>query len=617
MKKLNWEFAPTGGGPDDGINNPLIQPFVGDYYYYLAREIIQNSIDAVRDNKEKAKVEFKLEHLESKKFPDRKELLNIYQECKKYDGNSIDEDAQTFLDEAIDVLSADKIPVLRCSDYNTQGLTGGDQEKQKSWYKLVKSRGSSSKQAGEGGSFGIGKGAPFAASNLRVVFYSTKNLGGEYIFQGIAEIVSFEKNNKVRRGSGSFGNKSYSSIREKEQIPKVFRRDKIGLDVYIAGFKLSSNWKVQLAKSVLRNFWYAVYKEELEVSIGHIQINKDNLEKLLSDLFHDESPKGEKEPRGNPLYYYKSIKLGQKFEDKLENLGHVEFHFYEMDKKLNYVAMLRKPHMTVYSRLYHFPAPYAGVFICEGNVGNKFLRKMEPPAHDKWDPERDKEAGKKIARELHNWVRDCLKSMQKKKSSGTLSIPKLHKYLPFDDGDSSGTGNGQTQYSGEEGEEETSKLIQKEEEYDEESIVSPYQVSVLNEPATGMGKKGSVKREGDGKVDDETVKAPGGGKGKNKAITSEELTSRSFVIDQDKNHMTYKVILKSKKELSCNIAIKAVGDEGDEKITLSNAKDQFGKPLVTKSNQVKDIQLKKGTKNLTVSIKSNIKFALRLQAYEV
>ena len=49
-KELNWHFVSTGGGDKDGLNNSKVEYFSGDYNYYLARETIQNSIDA-RKNK--------------------------------------------------------------------------------------------------------------------------------------------------------------------------------------------------------------------------------------------------------------------------------------------------------------------------------------------------------------------------------------------------------------------------------------------------------------------------------------------------------------------------------------------------------------------------------------
>jgi hypothetical protein len=179
-----------------------------------------------------------------------------------------------------------------------------------SWFNLVKSRGASSKFLGEGGSFGIGKGAPFAASDLRTLFYFSKNRQALPIFQGIAELVSFKKENEIKRGNGSYGIDGYSSIRKFDDIPRRFSRkaeESSGVDIYIMGFKKSDNWKDELAKSVLRNFWYALYKKELIVDIGEIKIDKNSLERLLIKYFVSEKVKDDIEPTGNPLFYYNAV----------------------------------------------------------------------------------------------------------------------------------------------------------------------------------------------------------------------------------------------------------------------------------------------------------------------
>jgi len=252
LKEPKWEFASTGGSPDDGIHNSMIEHFAGNYNYHLAREIIQNSLDAkIEGSKEPVVVEFKLEFLGAERFPGYNELNDILDKCKSY---WIDEDTHKFVDGAKICLKQKRIPFLKISDFNTRGLSGGDYQKDGTWYKLVKSRGSSSKNSGEGGSFGIGKGAPFASSDLRVVFYSTKNHQAFSIFQGIAELVSFENDGDVKRGVGSFGDGQHS-LRGQDKIPENFWRNTVGTDIYIAGYKNNNGWENDLIKSVLRNFW--------------------------------------------------------------------------------------------------------------------------------------------------------------------------------------------------------------------------------------------------------------------------------------------------------------------------------------------------------------------------
>lgn len=60
--------------------------------------------------------------------------------------------------------------MLRISDFNTSGLTGSRAEVNTDWTNLTKSSGVSDKKGTSGGSFGIGKFAPFACSDFSTVF---------------------------------------------------------------------------------------------------------------------------------------------------------------------------------------------------------------------------------------------------------------------------------------------------------------------------------------------------------------------------------------------------------------------------------------------------------------
>ena len=64
-------------------------------------------------------------------------------------------------------------------------------EKGTNWSRLVKENGSSNKGQSSGGSFGIGKSATFACSDLRTVFYSSLDVKGLRSNFGVAKLVSF------------------------------------------------------------------------------------------------------------------------------------------------------------------------------------------------------------------------------------------------------------------------------------------------------------------------------------------------------------------------------------------------------------------------------------------
>ena len=90
-----------------------------------------------------------------------------------------------FFKHILEAMRKRGISCLRISDFNTTGLTGSHEEYNSPWCNLTKSSGASDKSGGAGGSFGIGKFAPYACSVLRTVFYSTSDTEGICAAQGV------------------------------------------------------------------------------------------------------------------------------------------------------------------------------------------------------------------------------------------------------------------------------------------------------------------------------------------------------------------------------------------------------------------------------------------------
>ena len=154
---LVWHFPITDGGDDDGINDAGVEQFNGNKERSIARECIQNSLDARKDYAKPVRVEFNAFQIDKYTIPGYEQLAEIVQKAKEYSKG--DEMAEAFYNKAISCLKAQKINVLKISDYNTIGLSGGDSKKDNpgGWYALVRSNGSSYKAIDSGGSFGIGK----------------------------------------------------------------------------------------------------------------------------------------------------------------------------------------------------------------------------------------------------------------------------------------------------------------------------------------------------------------------------------------------------------------------------------------------------------------------------
>lgn len=616
MQNLMWEFASTGGGREDGISNPLIEHFKGNTNYHLAREIIQNSLDARLDDKVPVTVTFGVEQFSKDRFPGKDQFENILEQAMDYWKD--DSKAIRFLSDALVVLRSESISVMKVSDYNTTGLWGDDENKKAPWYNLVKSRGASSKLAGEGGYFGIGKGAPFASSELRTVFYSTKSQkDSKSRFIGIAEIVSFRDGEDIKSGNGSYGYPKQKTVMDPVKMPDDgFWRREFGLDLYITGYNTKNNWKDSLILSVLRNFWYAIYNGDLLVSVDDVELTSSNLETYLNKYFLSEPFRDYIEPIGNPHSYYQAVNKGKVFEETLPHLGDVKLYFKPIEEPLNHIAMIRGSHMIIYSKRFQFPAPFAGVFVCDDPKGNEELRLMEPPAHDKWDPDRNEENGDVIMEELINWIRKCLREQKEVRKSEILEIPDLYKYLPFEE-DIDDEGSGGRSYTDKEGEEETSKLIQRNEVFKQSVKVEPYSVSVINKPASGLGGMGIVLRDGKRKTR-KGPKAPGVGEGINRALKPDELRVRTYCTSRRGHEQEYTAIFRSEISGKCDIKVWAIGESSSDKIRILDVVDKRGYNYHISNNCIHKFNLEK-EKEIIIEIKleSRIRCSLNIVGYEL
>ena len=158
-----WNFACGDGVTVRGLNNGDIDGFKGSPIRSLAREICQNSLDALpkalkalRDEG-KSVPPVKIEFAEFEgTVPQKNELLESLENMLAYWKMRQKQDMKVveFLNLAIKCIKKGKIPYLRISDFNTTGLCGiagvGTP-----WDNLITSVGASDKPSDAGGSKGI------------------------------------------------------------------------------------------------------------------------------------------------------------------------------------------------------------------------------------------------------------------------------------------------------------------------------------------------------------------------------------------------------------------------------------------------------------------------------
>lgn len=286
-----WRFPSNDYGEKKGINDSGIATFRGTPLKSLAREICQNSLDAARAKT--VRIEFNAFDIAPELLPGSDVLKDVFERCATFWSDQKAVTTKNFFANAIDKISADRIHMLRISDFNTSGLTGSKAEVNTDWTNLTKSSGVSDKKGAAGGSYGIGKFAPFACSDFSTVFYSTYDEEGIQASQGVSRLVTFRReDDQTTQGVGYYGEERNTPAFEPLYLdPGFTRTDKqYGTDIYIAGYKHMAEedgWEKSIIISILDSFLGAIWNEKLVAIVGGIEISKNTLEDLI-ETYRDE-----------------------------------------------------------------------------------------------------------------------------------------------------------------------------------------------------------------------------------------------------------------------------------------------------------------------------------------
>ncbi len=388
---IGWNFPSNNYGTLNGIGEAGIETFKGNPYRSLAREICQNSLDARRNEKDPVLIEFACTQRKPSELPDFIDLQEAISSCLSFWRKQENKKTVDFFENALTVAKQEQIAVLRISDFCTTGLIGSDQDYNTPWQNLVKASGVSDKGAGSGGSFGIGKSAPFACSDLRTVFYATKDMNGLEASQGIARLVSYPQKShiwkkdtdKITTGIGYYGEKEKNrAIQDCRSLDASFQRTDIGTDVFIVGFTNKKDWEKEVIAAVLDDFLLSIFYGLLEVKVEQTFITKDTLSDRIEE-YKDIVPMA--------YNYYQTLVSPNAtvMNEVFEDLGDIELHILIQNDLHRRVFMGRSNGMKVFDQK-NFPSAiqFAGVCILKSEAINSYFREMENPQHNAWEPER-------------------------------------------------------------------------------------------------------------------------------------------------------------------------------------------------------------------------------------
>ena len=429
---MKWFFPQNSTGTLNGLNHPGIEIFLGTPYKSLAREICQNSLDAAA-NDNPVYVEFQRRAVATSDIPDIDGLRKAFTQSMKFWKSEKVKitPAVDFFDEALCRANKQEIDILIVRDFYTRGLTGSQKPYNSAWSNLIKSSGVSDKMPTDGGSFGIGKYAPFACSFFRTVLYSTLDEESVMAGQGVIRLPSYENEKDVLcDGIGYFGVEC-NPLLEQLLIGGVKKRmaGAMGTDITILGFKCSGDWESEIIISVIDSFLDAIFRNKLRVKVQDVDINKDTLGSLIEKFkgrfsgswFADEYywilTSGEtkwftKEFFGEP----EAVKLGLQIREGLHRR----------------VAMVRKTGMKIMDRgRISGIIPFAGVMRIEGTEINRKLRLLENPQHDRWEHERGENPAqaKNLLKEISRLITSSLDELKGQETEESVD-PGVGDYLP-------------------------------------------------------------------------------------------------------------------------------------------------------------------------------------------
>lgn len=436
MGKVCWDFPLLGTGNQSGNNIAAITMFKGTGIMDgLAREVCQNSLDAKDkelSTETPVKVKFELVEIRRDDFPmfeGYKEALEssiTYWQTSPLSTPKIME----FLNNVRTALDQETIPMLVMSDYNTVGLNGvnAKDDEKSFWDLLVNTEGISIKQDdNSAGSFGIGKNAPFAYSALNLVFYNTLAKDGGIAFEGVARLVTTQREyNGSMRKTQPIGKYLYleDEYTGRPILPSddcslaqidAFNRTETGTDVAVVGFKKNDydDWEDKTAVAIIKNFILSIINGKLEVTIKSpgalYEIRKDTIEDLLYRTFtNDPQLKYTKQ-------IFETITKTTPRKVKISEKEDLSIYVRYDDGYSQSLSRFRSTGMLINTTT-NDVLPHFSVVIVVNDVGeldlSKTLREAEPPQHTEWK-------AKNITdnRELHNkaarFIRNIAKEIQK------------------------------------------------------------------------------------------------------------------------------------------------------------------------------------------------------------
>lgn len=458
MSKIGLEFLENTGDDSEGLNEPGIEFFKDRPFAAVARETGQNSRDARLAADKPVRITFDVISVKASDFPSIDEYRAAASICLKKADRPNNEKEKGFFEQAVQVLAADTIKVLKIADYNTKGAAGPCEEG-RPFHTLAKTDGSSTKEdISSGGSYGIGKNAVFALSDIHTAFFSTQyvNENGESYFLCMGKtlfISHVDRTGKPRRRKGYWGKlPGYMPLENPKEIPAWMLREARGTSIFSVCMRQNkADWRYEMAAAIIINFFCAIEQQEMEFEIdnGSIKINRNTLQSLFRDSKVIEAVK--QLNASEPFEVAKNLHaclIDEKTivtELDVPGLGKVRMRVLLRDG-LNYTIGIIRNGMYITNNLSHFNEPFknfplyrdfSAIIEPVGKIEGEWFKRLEGPRHDDLSAERIsipalREEGQHTFERLAKQIRARLKELARTEAKSRVELDELNDFFASD-----------------------------------------------------------------------------------------------------------------------------------------------------------------------------------------
>ncbi|WP_147641116.1 hypothetical protein [Mammaliicoccus lentus] len=642
-----WKIPHGIGLTPNGHNNTAIEMFLDNIVDSLTREVIQNSLDANDESLDKPViVEFSKFEITKDSIPGYTDINDFaLPKAKKYWEEKNNKDTLDYLNLFNQTLNSDTIDVLKISDYNTKGL------KQKNYDSLVNGNGYSEKDnMDSAGSKGIGKAAPFAASNLRMVFYNSLSTEGEYRSSGIMNFVSFnyDEENITQERLSYCADIDNSKNKQFTFGQKNRNENNYGTDLFIIGLKKFDTLYNDIILSALNNFLLAIYHGKLEIIVDNEMLNSNTILDIIEKFNETKLPADKQYKLNKTKNFYEVITSkdtlcfnmdDERFEkyDFVESADDGLLYLLQHENANRTILQSRSAGMKIYERNnISGNINFSGIFQATGNKLNAFLKDIENANHNIWTPDRkqnnEKKTAEKFLLDLYRWYKQKVTESFATSSEDEVEAFGVRSLLPLESNEKS---EDSKKDSGIKNKIENVKIkrstkpVQLTDGDKEGDIISDVLKEIGLDEGDDFefddlaGKSKAGKKSKDNPKGGERNKSENDSKSKT-SIERKEYRRKSNslmfkIVEEDFKKGQYRILGKSKKrEKNLEIELKYVGADGKSYfIELVNASSNKNKAYLKENNIILENIKKNDNININFEIDSKIKTKMEGTIYAV